>query len=88
MHFIWALLLRIDKIANYSLRVNIESTELQKIFCGKKNSCRELLKIKLVKKKSVMRNAAFSKPLQMPMRVAMKCRAAISHKISRRPDHN
>jgi hypothetical protein len=31
VHFIWALLLRIDKIANYSLRVNTENAELQKI---------------------------------------------------------
>src|ERR1041385_9518690 len=47
MHFIWALLLRIDKIANYSLRVNTESTELQKIICEMKNIAREWLKIEL-----------------------------------------
>jgi hypothetical protein len=48
VHFIWALLLRIDKIANYSLPVNTESTELQKIICEMKNSYPELLKIKVV----------------------------------------
>ena len=43
--FHWALLLRIVRIANYSLRVNIESTELQKINCEMKKIAREWLKV-------------------------------------------
>jgi len=38
-------------------------TKLKKIFCGKKNSSREVLKIKLVRKKSFVR-CGVSKSLQ------------------------
>jgi len=43
--FHWALLLRIVRIANYSLPWNTENTELQKIICEMKNFTREVLKV-------------------------------------------
>jgi hypothetical protein len=46
--FHWALLLRIARIANYRLSVNTKNSELQKIIYELKNSCGEVLKIKLV----------------------------------------
>jgi hypothetical protein len=48
VHFIWALLLRIDKIANYSLRVNTENTELQKIICEMEKIAGEPLNVSLL----------------------------------------
>ena len=52
--FHWALLLRIVRIANYRLGVNMKNTELQKINCEMENSLREALKIKLVAKQMFM----------------------------------
>jgi hypothetical protein len=43
--FHWALLLRIVRIANYSSRVNMKNTELQKINCEMKKIARELLNV-------------------------------------------
>lgn len=43
--FHWALLLRIDRIANYTLRMNRENTELQKIICELKKIAGEWPKV-------------------------------------------
>src|SRR5690242_13699088 len=50
MHFIWALLLRRNRIANGSCSVNTKNTELQKINCEMKNFDSEMLHIDLVKR--------------------------------------
>ena len=69
-------------------------TELKKIFCGKKNSCREVLKIKLVRKKMVVRCGVASKSLQAMTtiwhRKPKKSAGGFDpkHNISRRPDCN
>jgi len=45
VHFIWALLLRIDKIANYGLCVNTKNAELQTIICEMEKIAREPLNV-------------------------------------------
>ena len=46
--FHWALLLRIDSIANHGLAVNTKNTELQENICEMKNFARGVLKLQLL----------------------------------------
>jgi hypothetical protein len=67
-------------------------TESKRIFCGKKNSCRKLLKIKLVPKESRHASASLSKNCNM-MHIDTEIKNLQGgldsmHNISRRPDHN
>jgi hypothetical protein len=69
-------------------------TKLKRIFCGKKNSYRELLKIKLVRKKIAHTEAPiFQNHCKMMMRVDTKIENLeggfdSTRNISRRPDQN
>jgi hypothetical protein len=67
-------------------------TELKRIFCGKKNSYRKLLKIKLVPKESRHASVSLSKNCKM-MHIDTETKNLQGgfnsiHNISRRPDHN
>jgi hypothetical protein len=51
--FHWALLPRIESIANHGLAVNTKSTELQENICEMKNFARGVLKVQLLLGRSV-----------------------------------